>query len=448
MSKRGTMIAALFLVIGILWLAAVPSVISENAELFDSVFSEAETAETEELHFAPITVEDDGRETWKKKWGEEAQQQFGVSIYDSLLQEQYLRQEDGSILRETVHTMHLNNVWFSVAGEGTRAFGYPVFTTELFADGEWEAKEEWHDRDVTSRCYEAAFNEGMEQTRQLIKEGYLQEFLEVYLKQYPEIEPEQRMWTLSFIDGGHTDREMDDVSWWELSYRLSTTVENGEIVTVGWLDIHKTVKAGDFAFLDDADYSMYPDGRGIWRLLEEAATDKGVVWIDQMPGEDFSDEQAVREFVERQGAGFLLPPGADEDVKWVCQPAENYWYDYLVWHGYTADYELTLAIPIMPEDSGGWYMASRIRKEALEKEECAHVLSAMMQTLRTEPYTYTIKEGDTLTKISRKYMPGNLPDSVRAMEQLNEISDPDLIYPHQQIILPERSTGKDWKAPQ
>ena len=93
-------------------------------------------------------------------------------------------------------------------------------------------------------------------------------------------------------------------------------------------------------------------------------------------------------------------------------------------------------------------MASRIRKEALEKEECAHVLSAMMQTLRTEPYTYTIKEGDTLTKISRKYMPGNLPDSVRAMEQLNEISDPDLIYPHQQIILPERSTGKDWKAPQ
>lgn len=449
MSKSGTIVALLFLVAGILWLAAIPGVISSHEELFDMYAWESEqTAEDDrDWNFAPIVVEDDGRETWNKKWGEDDDPEGIVTQYDYFSEERYLRQEDGSIRREQVDTMHLNNVWFSVPDGGTRVFGYPVFSTELMAEGEWEAKEEWHDRDVTSRQYDEAFNEGPERTRELISQGYLQQFLETYLKQYPEIMPDKKAWTLRFNGGGHTDREEDGVSWWELSYSLTTPGENGEIITVGWLDIHRTVSAGTFACFDDADYSMYPDRGGIWRLLEDGSTDRGKVWIDQLPEEDFSDEQTIREFVEEQGAAFLLPSGADADVKWICSPTRSYWYDYLVWHGFTADYELTLAIPVMPEGSGGWYLASRIRKEAADKNACEHVLSSFMQTLRTQPYIYTIREGDTLSKISQKYITGNIQEAVNDVKQMNGIADPDLIYPKQQIRLPMRSTGKDWEMP-
>lgn len=445
--KIGAQVGILFLFIGIVCLVAVPL---KSVMFPDRVLWEAEQPKEREWHFRQIAVEDDGKETWERVLEEEMASSVTVNEYDYFSEEQYVIREDGSVCLEDVDTMHLNNVWFSVPGEGgTRVFGEPVFTTELMAEGEWEAMDEWHERDMTSRQYDAAFNAGMEETRQLIKGGYLQAYLETYLKQYPEFDPDERTYTLQFISGGKTDRNEDDTSWWDLNYRLVTTGENGEIISMGWLEIHKTLKARGYAVTDDADYSMYSDGRGFWRLLEDTATDKGQIWINQLPEEEFSDIRAVRAFIEKNGAALLLPEGADAKLIWKYRKEEGFWYDYLLWYGETADYEVTFAVPLMPEGSGGWYLASRIRKDAADKQACAHVLSVMMQTLRTEPYVYTVKEGDTLIGISRKYIHGEGTEyAYRQIAYLNGISDPDLIYPGQQFALPEYDTGKNWKAQQ
>lgn len=248
------------------------------------------------------------------------------------------------------------------------------------------------------------------------------------------------------MDGGWTDREEDGVRWGQLNYRLITSAENGEIIPVGWLEIHQTSFVKDHAVRTDVDYRMHPDGRGMWWLLEDDSADKGRVWVDQMPDQDFSDEQAVKDFVKQQGAGFLLPEGADEAAEWKYRKEQGYWYDYLIWQGTTADYDLTLAVPLMPEGSGGWYAASRIRRQADNKSECAHVLSAVIQTLRTEPYVYMVRKGDTVTDIIRKYAPDcRLNDTIYDIAELNDLRNPDLIYPGQQIMLPAACTGKEWK---
>jgi len=49
---------------------------------------------------------------------------------------------------------------------------------------------------------------------------------------------------------------------------------------------------------------------------------------------------------------------------------------------------------------------------------------------------YTVKQGDTLSKIARDVL-GNM-EFWPAIVELNDIKNPDLIYPGQQLILPDK----------
>lgn len=404
---------------------------SQSRSVYLDILVEAKApARKEGVVFAPFQVVDDGAEL------ADNQVYTGVqcNLKDSPRTETIsLRQPDGSGEREEVSTMELNNIVVSVPKGGTRAFGVPVFSTEYYAEGEQERKEQWHDVEG-EECPE--FDDGIDTARKLIREGYFQKPLEDFLLGYPELEPESRQYRLILTGGGRTDREEDDTSWWGLDYVLVTTAENGETVAVAHLDITKVIQAQGYPEWRPAEYRIWSAESGYWRLLEDPVSDGGKVWISQVPEMDFSKEETVRAFVEEKGADFdlLLPAGADRETDWSCHREEGFWYDYLVWSGTTDTYELTLAIPLMEEEAGGWYMASRIRKEAADKERCLHTLDVMRLTFHEIPYVHIVKEGESLWSIYLDYGKGCLPyHSFGTFVKSLSLANPDRIYPGQEI---------------
>ncbi len=389
-----------------------------------------EEKETSTSSFAPIEVVDSGEAL-------PANQQYTgltCNIMDTFSETRFVEQSDGSLREEEVSTMRLNNVRFSVPEGGTRAFGVPIFSTTYPGAREREAKEQWH-RVEGEDCPE--FNAGMEQARKLILEGYFQKPLENFLSWYPEISPMDRTYRLLLTGGGKSEREEDDTSWWQLDYVLVTTGDDGEMVAVASIDITKVTMAQGVPVSDDAQYRIWSAESGYWKLAGEPAEDRGRIWISQMPEMDFTEEEQVRFLVEEQGAGFdsLLPSGADRQVEWDCRKKQGEWYDYLVWSGETNTYELTLAIPLMEQGAGGWYMASRIRKEAENKDLCHYTLAVMMGTFHEEPYVHCVKYGESLWSIYEKYQeecagPGY---SFRDFSAENGGGKPDLIYPGQYV---------------
>ena len=405
---------------------------SQSRSVFMDILVEAKPpVRREGVEFAPFEVVDDGTPF-------PANQEYsGVqcNIKDTRTDMISPGQSDGSGTMEEVSTMELNNIVVSVPKGGTRAFGVPVFSTEYYTDGEQEAKDEWHDVEG-AECPE--FDEGMDTARRLIREGYFQKPLEDFLLRYPELEPESRAYRLILTGGGRTDREEDDTSWWELDYVLVTTAENGETVAVAHIDITRVIQAQGYPEWRPAAYRIWSAESGYWRLLEDPLSDRGKAWISQVPDMDFSREDAVRAFVEEQGADFdlLLPGGAEREMDWSCRKEEGFWYDYLIWSGTTDTYELTLAIPLMEEGAGGWYMASRIRKEAADKELCRHTLDVMRKTFHEIPYVHIVKQGESLWSIYLEYGNGYPPyRDFGAFVKSLSLADPDRIYPGQRIAV-------------
>lgn len=175
--------------------------------------------------------------------------------------------------------------------------------------------------------------------------------------------------------------------------------------------------------------------------MEDPAMDKGEVWLQQIRGNVLSDEAAIRRFVEEQGASIVVPRGADMQVEWECHRQEEFFYDYLVFQGETVDYEVTLAIPLMGKQEEGYYLASRIRKEAEDKSACNHTLSGMMQTFQGVPYLHIVKEGESLAKIAEKYQgtQKGYPWLKRYDDGTDEavpFENQNLIYPGQKVWVP------------
>ncbi len=82
-------------------------------------------------------------------------------------------------------------------------------------------------------------------------------------------------------------------------------------------------------------------------------------------------------------------------------------------------------------------MASRIRKEARQKELCEDTLLTMMQTFHLEDSVYFVRKGDTLWGIYKGYMNEN-ECGFREFVDYNSIRTPGLIYPGQRVRLPGR----------
>lgn len=364
-----------------------------------------------------------------------------TNLVDTDGDEIWLIQEDGSVDKEDGIAIWLNTAKFFVPDGGSRSFGIPNFSTEIYGEGEWEQRRELDEKDLIGD-YSGDFNGGIDVTRQLVAEGYLNDEIARLLDRFPEIKPYERQYTLRLVNAGETLREEDQTRWWDVDYALYTEADNGEELMLVYIDITKvTVVDGEVCDWDDAQYRLDVALEYLWQLLEDPAKDKGEVWMQQIMDGSVADEAAINRFVEEYGAQIVVPRGADAEVEWKCYREECFYYDYLVWQGETADYAVTLAIPLMGKSDEGYYFASRIRKEAEDKETCHHILSGMMQTFQGVPYLHVVTEGESLAQIAEKY--SGAQENYVQMQLYDEgdgsmrnFDDPDRIYPGQKVSLP------------
>ena len=366
--------------------------------------------------------------------------------------EVWLIQADGSAAKEEGSSIWLNTAMFFVPDGGSRGFGIPNFSTEIYGEGEWEARRELDEKDlIGDDCGE--FNDGIDATRQLMAAGYLNDEIARLLERFPEIRPYDREYTLRLVNAGETLREEDQTGWWDVDYALYTEADTGEELMLVYIDITRvTLAQGEVWDWDDAQYRIDVAVENLWQLLEDPVNDKGEVWMQQIMGDSVANEDAIVRFVEEYGTQIVIPRGADTEVGWNCHREERYYYDYLVWQGETTDYTVTLAVPIMGKRDEGYYMASRIRKEASDKETCYHILSGMMQTFQGVPYLHVVKEGESLAKIAERY--SGVQSNYVQMRLYDEkdgsmidFDNPDRIYPGQKVSVPfiKEYDGRDVK---
>lgn len=354
----------------------------------------------------------------------------------------YLRQEDGSAEEKRGSVIQMDTVQFFVMKEDIRSGGKLnaeelCYAVRLYGVGEKTILDSFCEgRDI---CEE--FNSGISTVRRLVSEGYLDEQVTYLIDLYPKINPHEREYTLRLVDAGETLMESTQDRSWHVEYGLYTEADTGEEFQIASVYIARDILKQGEPQDNPAMYRIDLLMESIWQLMEDPARDMGDVRLQKIEGDSFADEESVRRFVEEQGAAFLLPEGVDVTINWNCYRQEEFYYDYLVWRGETADYEIMLAIPLMEKQNEGYYMSSVIRKEAEDKASCHHILSGMMQTFRSNEYLHIVKEGESLCKIAEKYKGDQSLYSLllfynEADDRPEPFENPNLIYPGQKVYVP------------
>lgn len=134
-----------------------------------------------------------------------------TNLIDTEGDEVWLIQADGSTAKEEGIAIWLNTAKFFVPDGGSRGFGIPNFITEIYGDGEWEARRELDEENlIGDDCGD--FNEGIDATRKLVAEGYLNDEIARLLDRFPEIRPYEREYTLRLVNARETLREEDQTA--------------------------------------------------------------------------------------------------------------------------------------------------------------------------------------------------------------------------------------------
>lgn len=361
----------------------------------------------------------------------------------------YLRQEDGSVRKESGSIVTMDTVQFFVPevvlwNRSHREFDRETlrYAIHLYGVGNETTFMKYKYVEFSDTC--ADFNSGIDTVRNLVSEGYLNERLTDFIDLFWQTARYEQEYTLRLLNVGETLMESAQDRWWHVEYGLYTEADTGEELMLATVYISKRILKQGEPQDDDAMYRIEPSMEGLWQLDEDPAKDMGDVWLQKVEGDSFANEDSVRRFVEEQGASFLLPKGVDGTINWNYRRQEEFYYDYLLCQGETTHYEVTLAVPLTEKRDEGYYLASVIRREAEDKETCHHILSGMMQTLRDEGYLHVVKEGESLCKIAEKYM-GNqrLYTSLQMYDEeegvfivYDDISNPNLIYPGQKVYVP------------
>lgn len=176
----------------------------------------------------------------------------------------WLIQTDGSAAKEEGIAIWLNTAKFFVPDGGSRGFGIPNFITEIYGDGEWEARRELDEENLIGDDCED-FNEGIDATRQLVAEGYLNDEITRLLDRFPEIRPYEREYTLRLVNAGETLREEDQTAWWDVDYALYTEADTGEKLMLVYIDITRvTLSQGEVWGWDAAQYRIDAAVESLW----------------------------------------------------------------------------------------------------------------------------------------------------------------------------------------
>ena len=371
----------------------------------------------------------------------------------------YLRQEDGSVRQESGSIVTMDTVQFFVPevvlwNRSHREFDRETlrYAIHLYGVGNETTFMHYKYQEFSDTC--ADFNSGIDTVRGLVSAGYLNEQMTDFIDLFLQTGRYEQEYTLRLLAAGETLMESAQDRWWHVEYGLYTKADTGEELMLASVYISGNVLKRGEPQSDDAMYRIKPSMEGLWQLEEDPAKDMGDVWLQKVEGDSFTNEESVRRFIEKQGAAFLLPEGVDGTINWNCRRQEEFYYDYLICQGDTANYEITLAVPLTEKRDAGYYLASVIRKEAEDKATCNHILSGMMQTLRDEEYLHVVKEKESLCKIAEKYMGSQdqytslqmYDDATGTFVVYSDIVNPNLIFPGQKVYVPlERQNEEQGK---
>lgn len=345
--------------------------------------------------------------------------------------QQHIMQEDGTFSDEqfTVHNVicHDHNVSFAMPKNGEIIWLGSGVGVRYIGEREYEILEELDEKNVAGWYECKEFNESMAKTRQLIKEGFLQDEFAEYLSQFPELQLENKELTLELTYAGRTDRMDDNTSWWELDYNLTVELEDGSRLTLATMDITRVfLVQGEENTWDDTQYRIWGYPSAMWELLEQPQEDKGEAILTILPEGTFTDEASIYDYMEQYAE--------ERQITWECSRENGFWYDYLIWKGKGGGYQYQMAVPITDEGVGSWIIQAQIKEGADSPEDCWYAASVFMQTFHGNPYFYRVKKGDTLYGIAKTYMGDG--DSYPWLADINGLPDPDFIYGGQLIEIP------------
>lgn len=315
-----------------------------------------------------------------------------------------------------------------------RYSGQINFAAELYGKGEEETRRSLELKNDSSSEY-ADFNDGIDATREQVASGCLHGEITKLLDRFPEIHPHERVYTLRLVNAGVTRNPESRTGRWYVDYGLFTKADTGEELRLADIDIDRQMGTWQ-----PAGYTMRVSEKSLWALLEEPSEDKGKIWLQQIKGNSFANEESVRQAVSKHGAETVLPEGVESGIAWDYNRVELFYYDWLVCRGETADYTAVIAVPLM-EKEDGYYLAGLIRREAADKTAYQNLLSAIMQTFHEEFYLHVVKEGECLSQIAEKYCGGQAAyPQIRLYDEAAggamPFADPNLIYPGQKVMLP------------
>ena len=118
-------------------------------------------------------------------------------------------------------------------------------------------------------------------------------------------------------------------------------------------------------------------------------------------------------------------------------PAVNYWKFYALWQwtdvGRLDGYNGPIDCDVFYGDNNAWdkYIGNEV--PTLEENNTTPVVTAPAQS---STVAYTVKSGDTLSEIAKEY-----GTTINAIASLNNISNPDLIYVGQYLLIPTTSNA-------
>ena len=356
----------------------------------------------------------------------------------------YLRQEDGSVREKKGSIIIMNTAQFFVTDDeryGTFYLDEMRYVSHIY--GEEEESTVMQYVEFSDTCPD--FNAGIDTVRSLVSEGYLNEQMTDFADLFLQDVRYGHEYILRLLDAGVTLDDDDRDMQWHVEYGFyAKAADTGEEFMLANVYISRNIMKQSKLQEDDAVYLIKPSIEEIWQITENPVKNMGAVQVQRVEGDLFASEESVRHFVEEQETDFFLPEGVNETINWNCFGQEEFYYDYLVWHGETAHYEVTLAIPLMEKRDEGYYLTSVIRREAEDKAACNNMLLGVMQTFRDEKYLHVVKGGESLCKIAEKYMGTQdsytslqlYDDEERVFVAYDDIGNPDLIYPGQKVYVP------------
>lgn len=353
-----------------------------------------------------------------------------INIMGSETTEQRIWWPDGTFSDESlsVHNVicHDHDVSFAIPKDGQIIWRSSGVSVRYIGEREHEVLKELDEKNVVGDdC--AEFNESMAKTRQLIADGFLQDEFAEYLSKFPELQLEDRELVLELVNAQRTDRTEDNTSWWELDYCLNTELEDGSSLTLATMDVTRVLfMQGEENTWHDAEYRIWGYPSAMWELLEHPQEDMGETLLTVLPEGTFTDEESIYDYMEQYAK--------EKQITWECSRENSFWYDYLIWKGADSEYQYQVAVPITDETTGSWLIQAIIKKGADHPEDCHNALAVFMQTFHANPYCYRVKEGDTLYGIAQTYLEDG--NSYPRLADINEITDPNLIYKGQLIEIP------------